>query len=886
MVKKALSGILCVFLAVIMSACENAVPPSTDTTAPPEETDTATVTASAPATTAQTTETAEIIEVPVTVSKELAMDKNEIEYIFTESEYYHNYIELYDKEGNFYRIGDPYVMRYNGMYYLYSSITSGHIGGDIYVWQSENLVDWKCLGICLTSDGKNGVTYTAYAPEVVYYHGYFWLCEAPNGQGHYIFRSESPAGPFTKVSGNLGKGIDGSFYLDDTGKLYFLYAKSGASGGNIRYDAIDVEAKTDASMIKSGNGSPLTASCNGWTEGPGYFRRGDYFYLTYTGNHVRDKSYRVAYSYTTSSSLINGLVQPKDNITVMSTDLKYPNTNGGYGSGAKFDALNIFSGTGHSSNTIGPDLDSVYTAFHNEESGTFNRRMNVIRYFTNSSLLHADGFALTSARKPKAPDYAAKDAGDLTKDGIYLLSADATEKIFTAEINFTVPTGNTAELVVSYTDSNNYTAVIIENDSVKVTRYTDGSPAELGTAGLGKGNKYDSVCTVRVVNGADKCEIYFNNMRKLVLNAPLSAGKIGISDVAAKATCLFFTNDAFGTSDFEAVKNLPASFPAFSYLKGENRGFSIANAKVTAGGVRQGEKESTVTENGYTAVKLSEKDWVKYAASFESKGFYAMNLTVTSESAGAEFEVIIDGESIYTMKISDAIAAKSGCHAVQAGLFYAEGGEHTLKIRVTKGTLEFITVTVEGNAEPLEPISSDLTGKISRTLSIKSGNYTVSSSGLKTISSDVALFEFGNSGISDFEMSVDVKIKEAFSEGGIIFRMSDFNVNTHSGSEYFMNGYYLMFRERKVTLWKYAWNYGEKIGSVAFLPGTKDRVYKEGEAVSVKIKAVDGQLTVLINGIECFSYYDNAAFLSGSCALYADKATFIFTDLEYKQTAK
>jgi len=44
------------------------------------------------------------------------------------------------------------------------------------------------------------------------------------------------------------------------------------------------------------------ANLHHWIEGPGIFRRGDYSYLTYTGNHVISKGYRVAYSYAPSST--------------------------------------------------------------------------------------------------------------------------------------------------------------------------------------------------------------------------------------------------------------------------------------------------------------------------------------------------------------------------------------------------------------------------------------------------------------------------------------------------------------------------------------------------------------------------------------------------------
>ncbi|MBQ2733842.1 MAG: family 43 glycosylhydrolase, partial [Clostridia bacterium] len=643
---------------ITLASCAN-TPPVTDGTSAPPATDAPTdsVTTDAVTTEAVTTEAVTTlpaaIEIPVSSDKNAAYDKGEIDYMFTESEYFHNYIEVFDEKGKLYRIGDPYVMRYDGMYYLYSSITSGHINGDIYVWRSENLVDWECRGICLTSEGENGNTYTAYAPEVVYYGGYFWLCEAPNGKGHYIFRSESPEGPFTVASSNLGKGIDGSFYVADNGELYFMYAKS-ESDGCLRYDKVSFGLDYDKAALPTGNGKALNGTTNGWTEGPGYFRRGDYFYLTYTGNHVRDKSYRVAYSYTTADSLISGLIQPKYNITIMSTDTPYPNTKG-YGSGSDFNELNIFSGTGHSSNTVGPNLDSIYTAFHNEESGKFNRRMNITRYFTNGSYVLTDGLCLTDSRKPVLPDYIARSSDMLDKADGFVLSKEATEAVYTAEINFTC-INQEAELILGCKDAKNYTSFKIENGKLSVYSVENGDVELLGSASISKGVSFDKLITLYVVNGSGRCDIYVNDMKKLELDKAISGGKIGAKN--ANISSLFFTNDAFGTSDFEAVKNLPCSFAAYNYLKEENRGFSIKNAKVNENGVRQGEKESTVPSSkyadvlgkvsAYTATVLEAGDWVKYAVNSGTEAWYAFNISVDASSAGCEFELIVDNEHIYS----------------------------------------------------------------------------------------------------------------------------------------------------------------------------------------------------------------------------------------------
>ena len=48
-----------------------------------------------------------------------------------------------------YGFGDPFVMRYNGVYYLYVSTKDGSVG--IKCWSSTDLVNWKSEGFC-TSD--------------------------------------------------------------------------------------------------------------------------------------------------------------------------------------------------------------------------------------------------------------------------------------------------------------------------------------------------------------------------------------------------------------------------------------------------------------------------------------------------------------------------------------------------------------------------------------------------------------------------------------------------------------------------------------------------------------------------------------------------------------
>lgn len=79
-----------------------------------------------------------------------------------------------------YGIGDPFVMRYDGKYYLYPSTKDGST--QIKCWSSEDLVNWTYEGVCCSDETCTG----AYAPEVCYYNGMFYMYSSPAGKGHYI----------------------------------------------------------------------------------------------------------------------------------------------------------------------------------------------------------------------------------------------------------------------------------------------------------------------------------------------------------------------------------------------------------------------------------------------------------------------------------------------------------------------------------------------------------------------------------------------------------------------------------------------------------------------------------------------------------------------------
>ena len=826
------------------------------------------------------------------INSRTAMDEGEIAYEAAEQETYYNYIELYDDKGNIYQIGDPFVMRFDGKYYLYSSLTGGNIESGIPCWVSDNLVDWE-FAAWVYGDGTSGsggeIAYTAYAPEVVYYRGYFYMCEAPRGQGHYILRASSPTSQFEVVSDNLGLGIDGSFYADKEGNLYLVSAISGySSEGSIFYTQLlfDDDGKVSAGTRKS---VPV-AVMGGWTEGPGYFERNGYQYLTYTGNHVDSASYRVAYASTEDDFLFDGLTTKENNIILLSTGDDALYSGGGYASDENFVGVSTYRGLGHSSNVTGPNLDSEYIAYHNagrqDHTGVtgngFNRRYNVAQLLTNKSDLMVNGLCTYATPKPTGADFTAYGAEELTAQDGFVLSED-TGAVYTAELNFALSQGK-GSVIVGWTNATTYTEISVNGTELTLSRIRDNVRETLATATISESDNAEALHTVKVVNGYASAEVHYDGLVLISLGQSLSgAGKIGASQ-DIRLGSVSFTNDAFGTGDFESVKNLTASFPAYTYLKTENRGFQIANASLQTDGVRQGEKEQTKTVNAggnATAVTLQADDWVKYAVNAPESGTYALYVDVAKVSDGCIFEVIIDEEHIYKMEITDAIFPEEGYLRVYAGTFSVDGaGIHSMKIRVFHGTLDMTTLSTQTDAEAAGNFSNALTDSFEQG-KVVIGNVSYGESGLTTSQEyPRTMVYFGGKGVPDFELSVKVTLLSG--AAGIVFRTKNFSYTQNVATEsHAFQGYYLRMDTNSVILYKY--NYSQERLGIAAPTVDGDRAFSLGRTNIVTVRMVQNKITVMLNGAELFTYTDQTPFMDGYCGFYTEGTRAAFADLTYTQ---
>lgn len=781
----------------------------------------------------------------------------EIEYLPVETERYENHIEIEGQWGSStatgpdgeYGIGDPFVMRYNGKYYLYPS-TSDPCDG-IKVFESEDLVNWTYKGLAVAE--TEATSHGAYAPEVIYYNGWFYLCQSRGGKGHYIYRSESPTEGFTLFSksdngdpedidyGNLGMGIDGSFYLSDDGKLYLLHTSTPAG---LKYNEI-----TDSENIRPstlGKTEVLgDANLRHWIEGPGIFRRGDYSYLTYTGNHVISKGYRVAYSYAENLTDLSGFTQPVENVTLIDTDDEH-------------------YGLGHSSNVVGPDLDSVYTAYHSLVGNGPARRYNVDRYLSSGSVLTANGTTHRPVMVPASPTAEARDGSGLkNENGRYVLGE--TGEYFTAEYNFFPSEGQ--ELYFGAAEKGYI--IRLTDSGISLIKQSDGTESVIAE----KEVLYPKarLNTVRVENGDGVGYVYLNGMRIISYSAEASAGAVGYkTQTGVEYTA--FTNDVFGTSDFEAVKNFPTKFPATAYLKGENRGFSIADAKREPGGLRVGEKQKIRkidSEDAY-AVVLGKEDWVKYGVDVPSDGKYSVAARVSTKSGGAKLKITV-GNSELLCTIPDTASSGSETVKVSLGRLELKKGVQAMRVEVLSGKAELITFEVHDGAED----NAEENVNLSEFEKVR-GHVEYDGNALAVTGEDthsVALW--GNPGISDFEAEISFRCElSSNSDLGIMLRAENYSYYSQQPVQSWQ-GYYLQLSRQLITLNRY--DYGEETLQAARIGDISD-----GASHTLSVRAESNRFIVVLDDKYRIEAADDCAFMSGRLGIFSTSGRIEILTLRYR----
>ncbi len=452
---------------------------------------------------------------------------------------------LLENQWSEYECGDPYIMRFNGLYYLYCSSS----GEYIKCWSSENLVDFKYEGsVC-----DDPIITGAYAPEVNYYNGKFYMITSPIGSGHYVLESQSPTGPFHLISDNYGLLIDGSFFVDDDGKRYMLRAgHQGIVVHNMAEDnTIDVNGTTvDAAYLDH------------WTEGPMIIKRNGYYYLTYTGNHLLSKGYRLSYS-------VSKTAPDKDYINMKNRTFF-------------LETGDEFHGLGHSSSVLAPDLDSYCLAYHSFDLDNNPRRrsMNIDHLFFNGVRMYSNPI-WWEQEAPKMPMYYTRGKGELVEETKGMFIPKEVPEYFTTEWNLN-PNGSGVELLYSLNErsygclklNNDFTYQIVENNKdIKSGTYT-------------KAISIENILSIRLAKKEDgTIDIYLNQLHLCSYSTTLEEGKVGIvSNDKHEIGFVAISSYYDGSGDRVAHKAIPGRFDAIHSLEGMEKVEFLENSMAVYGG--------------------------------------------------------------------------------------------------------------------------------------------------------------------------------------------------------------------------------------------------------------------------------------------------------------
>ena len=170
-------------------------------------------------------------------------------------------------------IRDPFVLKNNGVYYLYGtrarSFGRGTGGFDVYT--SKDLTAWSEPIECFCSDQYSLNREVNWAPEVHCYQGKYYMLATftqENGlRGTYILRADNPAGPFAPhscgaVTPTDWECLDGTLYIEnDIPYLVFCHEHTQIIDGTVCYVPLNqtlTAANGEAKVLFSGS-SPFYA---------------------------------------------------------------------------------------------------------------------------------------------------------------------------------------------------------------------------------------------------------------------------------------------------------------------------------------------------------------------------------------------------------------------------------------------------------------------------------------------------------------------------------------------------------------------------------------------------------------------------------------------------
>ncbi len=774
-----------------------------------------------------------------------------------------------------YGIGDPFVMRFNGMYYLYCSSRDRCNG--VRAWKSYDMIDWtQCTAEGYEDELTGYVAYSneerfqgAFAPEVYYFNGMFYMYSSPASKGHYVWAADSPEGPFQLVTENYGMSIDGSVFIDDDESMYFLNA---GTNGIVLHDMVSMN-EVGGSAYNLNN-----TTIGPWTEGPMIIKRDGIYYLTYTGADVESQSYRIGYNTEKDG---NSLLS-RDAFGVRGVDLPIILT---------VDEENNFKGLGHSSTVMGPDLDSYYIVYHSLNQLTPNgpyRSMNIDRLIFNGTQMSVDE-SKTNSVAAAAPAFYAENTdenGKFTKTGNVILSNASAASVFTAEFSFI---GSDVKNIVGYTDANNYHYVQADYAGHKITlnKVAGGKTTEVASGQLKNDFKSDVLHTVRIAYANGEVDVYFDNMCKISgAETEISAGKIGYEG-SAEFKCTTFSNCAKGYSDRIELKQSGASIGASNYLP-ENyfegiQSYNLASGALTKLTVSADDYPTDAGYDGAYALTLrGGNQFARYLTYFREEGHYGVKLTYDAQYCGKKIGVQVNGGDVQTVTLPKYTAEEGGkmITAFIADVDIEKAGPNIITLYGAGQAVQFVSFSFEKKAYGDFSFENSLDA-ILENGAVYSTMFRIYDGGHATREGSRMLVYIGDDTLSDYELEVKIKfLSDSPSFGaGVVLRARNF-ANARNDGLQAIQGYYVALDNRLITVSKL--DHGYSRTNMEFESHGKNTERLLSEYFTLRVLIHGNTMEVYLDDQFVTSITDAHPFLTGHVGLYTDGAEVVYKDLKIK----
>lgn len=787
----------------------------------------------------------------------------------------------------YYGIGDPFVMRWNGKYYLYSSTHDKENGIKCSV--SDDLVTWRAGdydgGYCTRE------TTTAYAPEVVYYNGTFYMYTSPGDTSHKthkVLTSTSPTGPF-KVVGEVqnrtgGDSIDGHVFIDDDGKWYFYKA--------LDNNVMCYEMSSPTAASNSGNVAVSQMHAGGmtaWTEGPMVIKHNGKYYLTYCGNHVWSEGYRINYAVGSSPKSFSEMGDnPLLVRQISSTSDKFV---GNY---------EFYDGLGHSSTVLGPNLDCYYIVYHSIHNGVVGQRqMRINRLAFNGDYMYALG-PTSFAAKPTMPtvynsfvpngnsfdlsgfyisnggSYYAGSVknGIVLNEGTKLLSEATFDTSYTMECNFMyMPSGGRAGVLFNYKNDSNYGKAIFDRNAqtLTVTFVINGksvSYVKALTKSFGQNVNFDACQLLTVKRDGDHFTFLVNNRELCDYSASLGEGSCG----------------AFAENDIVKV-----GFTAISTEVNDSSiktDFKPVTSTIYANTCKETDYE-VISSDAQQAVVAKTDDIFNYYISVESGKSGMHDILFRYISYGkTKIKVYQNKQLRATLEFEDtngqpntkvfrnALLLNAGCSALTF-VFDTSGFVFTDfeldKYAVVQTSTNPSTIYWDGGSwKYWDTLTTNFWSQSGTTWKFNNASYA----GKRV---------FGSFNYGDYEISAKVKITGGTPNAGLIVRVTnpsennreEYNSDSSLEGTNFFNGYYVGYDANGyIVLGKmsYDWTW-LKTSTKAYSPwsGNTFRVRVEGATIKVYI---DSETT------PCIEYTDPYVYMQGACGIRVLRCTAEISDVK------